>query len=258
MFARLGIRMSRLHAIRSKALCTLLLTLAVSLASATETGHIDLGIAPATRHVEFTADQVWLPEVEQLEWSSVRPETIDREWLAEGFDLQNRYVVVRGVANTLESAVDHSIEEILPRLDINLDSWWKRYVVGRRVRRELKQSTLVEDQFSQTFVREGGGEQHEVFTREAMLLDLSGDNLHDLRRAAVRDLHRASSVRKKTFSVASVAIAVTLLITWLGARFLNAVTQGYYVWPVRFASVAVLLVSFGLTAGFMISMLRSM
>ena len=248
--------MSYLCATRSKVLCILLLTLTVGRAASTEAVH--LGLGAELQDSEFTAEKVWLPEVEQLQWSSVRPESPDRDWLQDGFMPGSHQVVVRGVANTSQSAIDKAVEQVLPRLNIRLQSKWKRYVTSRRVRRELKRSSLVEDRFAQAFLREAAGEQHEVFTREALLLDLSDENLREVRLAVARDLHRASQVRKTTFSITAIAVAVTCLLTWLGARFLNVVTQGYYVWSVRFASAAVLLVSFGLTAGFMVSMLRSM
>ena len=98
----------------------------------------------------------------------------------------------------------------------------------------------------------------EAFTREALLLDVSQGNLARLVSPIRRDLHRRESVRLGTLTVASVVIGIICMTCWIGSRFFNRVTQGYYVWPIRLVTAAVLLTSFGLAAGMTFSILRAL
>lgn len=214
-----------------------------------------------THSPNLSAEQVWKPEIEELEWSEVSPSSIDEHWIQpneEGSD----QVVVRGVAGS-ESAIRIAAAKlILPRLSqsLRINSPWDRHFAMKRIMRELQQSgsELISDQVSQTFYRSVGNDQIAAFTREAILLDLSTDKLNKLRHQVRGTVRHNRRVVGETLTLAMVAFLVTCVTCWVGSRFFDRLTQGYYVWPIRIATTCLLLVSVGITMNFALVVLRSL
>jgi|GEM_PF-3896425 len=211
----------------------------------------------------LTPDQVWSPIVEELDWSEVRPSSLDQRWLNQATATEsNEQIVVRGVADG-NSAIDiAAAKHVMPALEreMPLEAPWDRHFAMQRILAELNDpdSPMIVDSVSQTFFRSVGDEQISAFTREALLLNLSDENLHELRRDVSHAVHRNHRVLTETVSIVLVAFAVTIVVCWLGSRFLDRVTQGYYVWPIRFATSLVLLGSVAVTARFAFLVLKSL
>jgi hypothetical protein len=130
----------------------------------------------------------------------------------------------------------------------------------KRVMRELRRtdSRLITDRVEQTFYRSVGNDQIAAFTREAIQLDLAADNLKDLRREVRGTVRHNRRVVTRTLTLALVAFFVTCVMCWMGSRFFDRLTQGYYVWPIRLATTCLLLASVGITANFALAVLRSL
>ena len=216
----------------------------------------------------LSAAQVWKPEIEELEWSDVQPASLHKPWLDKDYlawnKLAENQVVAYGVAETEPAIHVAAAKHILPRLEMRLEAPWKRHFAMRTILRSLENDLergneqLVVDHASQTFFRSIGDEQMAAFTREAVLLDVSEDNLHDLRHDIRRSIRRNERVIQRTFTLAGIAIAVAIVVCWMGSRFFDRVTQGYYVWPIRFATAAVFVAAIGVTGMLTLSILQSL
>lgn len=208
------------------------------------------------------ADAVWQAEVVELAWSKVVPalETVsEKTWLADDYQLDGDRVVVKGVAGS-QPAMRRAVNDyILPRVEqeVRIKSIWDRQVARQRIYRELERIEIVVDEFSQTFYRQVGDEEVEVFTREAVLLNLSDSNIEPIVHDIRHDLRRVQRVRSEAIGFVGIAMTVAFIVCWIASRFLNRVTRGYYVWPIRLVTGLVLLSSLGLTAGIAFSILRA-
>lgn len=205
----------------------------------------------------LSSETVWRPEVEELQWSDIRPAEIDKSWLDSDYSDQD-FVVARGLAGSTKRRAIEAY--ILPRIEkkLHLDNDWQRRVAVRRIQYEMKRTPVIVDRFQQTFFKQAGDEQIEAFTREALLVDISDDNLARLVRPVRRDIHRRQHARTGALTFASVVVSIACVVCWVGSRFFNRFTQGYYVWPIRLVTAAVLLTTLGLTAGFTFSILRAL
>lgn len=244
-----------------------LLTL-VSVLDSNVFANRSLPASEAPRAASLSADQVaihdglldpalvWSPAVEELDWSAVRPDVADKPWLTGTVDSDR--IVVRGVADSIDETV--ITQYLLPRLvsQLGIKSNWQQRVAERSIRYELKRSPIIADRFQQTFYKTVGDEQHVVFTREAVLLDLSKANLAQIARPIRSDLRGREHLRGKAFNLAAIIISISSVACWMGYTYLNRVTQGYYVWPIRLTTAALMVGSVSLAAGVTLSILTSL
>ncbi len=218
---------------------------------------------PVGADTTLTADVVWRSNVGELEWSRVQPAlttVAEKTWLTDDYDFDSTdHVVVKGVAGSQPAMRRAVNEHILPLIEnhVEIKSVWDRQLARRRIQRELARvDDIVLDNFSQTFYRQAGDEEIEVFTREALLLDLSLSIMAPIAHDIQRDLHRVHRVRSDAFGFGGIAMIAVFVVCWIASRFLNRVTRGYYVWPIRVVTGLVVLSSLGLTAGIAVSILR--
>jgi len=194
---------------------------------------------------DLDAKSVWAPEVEVLyETESTAP-----PWLV---DESSELTVARGVAGSEEqSALSIAIrEKLLPRLMEEQDSPWNEHeqsVATAEIVRSLHDVGMILEQFEQPFYKTVEGERYEAFKREAILLDLSDENLDYLRRKTRRAVHENAFIRNNTRR-ASVGIVGTLFVVcWFAYWILDRLTKGYYVGLLRLMAATVFLISAGLT-----------
>lgn len=213
-------------------------------------------------HASLDASAAWHSEVENLKWSKVTP-ALDsdarKNWVVDGYEPKPDQVVVKGVTDSrpaLERAIN---EHILPKVErsASIGSAWDRQLARRRIEKELERVDVVVDQFSQTFYRQVGSDEIEVFTREAVLLDLADAKLEPIVRGVRRDLNRGKRFRSEAFGFFGISMSVACLVCVFASRFLNRVTRGYYVWPIRLVTGLAFLSCLGLTAGIAFSILRA-
>lgn len=196
------------------------------------------------------------------EWSTPY---LNKSWVAS--PPRPNYVTVRGLAadDVMGESDDVTTEAmksvVLPRVRQRLGQrhWGKRaeQLAMRRIRHAME-DFLVVDRFRQTFYTSIGHEDHVALVREAILLDLQDDHVDAIAGPVARDMRRVQRRSKSAMVISTVVILVTLLISRLGYVFLNRVTQGYYVWPIRFATIAVVLTTVGAAATMTISILNSL
>lgn len=209
----------------------------------------------------FDPALVWSPIVEQLGWSDIRPHSLRKPWLASPPGLGPDQVVVKGVAGSGQSAASRAVDEqLLPRLAtrMELKAPWQRRIATRRIQHELQRGPLIVDRFEQTFLKTVEGDQYEVFTRDAVLLDLSPENMRNLGRHVHRDLRRGGQVRTGALAFAAIVISIGAVVCWIGTTFLDRVTQGYYVWPIRLTAAVIMLGTLGTAAGITFSILQTL
>jgi hypothetical protein len=223
----------------------------------------DLERTVSATNSTLSAELVWSPTVNELAWSEIQPSTIDKAWLDSDYldtsGMSEDHAVARGLADVEPAIQVATNKHILPRLRkyVRLEPW-SINVARTRITSELQRSSIIVDEFSQTFYRSVGDEQLPAFTREALLLDLSDKNIKSLARSVDHAIHRNQRVRSGAFKFAFAAVAITCVVCWIVGRFLNRLTQGYYVWPIRLATGMVLLVSFGLTARIALTILQAL
>ena len=205
----------------------------------------------------LSSDTVWSAAAEELEWSEVRPAEVDKSWLESDYSDQN-FEVVRGVKGTV---IDKAIaDHILPKIEsrLRIDSDWERETAIRRIKHELRRTPIIVDRFEQTFYKSVGDESIEAFTREALLLDVSKENLAKIARPVRREVHHSNHIRRGALTFFVVVITIVCLICWMLYRFFNRITRGYYVWPIRLVTAMILLGSFSMAAGITLTILRAL
>lgn len=180
---------------------------------------------------------------------------LDKSWVVS--PPHPNYVTVRGLAahDVMGDSDDVMTEAmasvVLPRVQQRLGhrNWGRRaeQIAMRRIR-DAMDDFIVVDRFRQTFYTSIGNDDHVALIREAILLDLQEDNVDAVAGPVLRDIRRIKRRSKSVMAISAVVILVTLLVCRLGYMFLNRVTQGYYVWPIRFATATVMLLALGVAA----------
>lgn len=185
-----------------------------------------------------------------------------KDWLDDSTPEADR-TIVRGLpSGSHPDVIDTAIQtEILPRImetgNIRMDRQWQAYQVRARLRRELlHESNTIVDRFEQKFYKLIDGERHLAVAREAILIDTSEANMKELARSVSRDLRHGREMRKRVLTVAIAFILGMLFFVWLVHGLLDRLTQGYFAWPLRLVSAAVLLISCGLAAKIAYTMLH--
>lgn len=203
------------------------------------------------------SETVWSTAVEELDWSEVQPAEVDKSWLESDYSDQN-FEVVRGVKGAVidKAITDHILPRIENRLHIRNDR--ERQTAIRRIKHELRRTPIIVDRFEQTFYKSVGDDPIEAFTREAILLDVSKENLSKIARPVRREVHHSSHIRRGALTFFIVVISIVCLVCWMLYRFFNRITQGYYVWPIRLVTAMILLGSFSLAAGITLTILRAL
>lgn len=194
---------------------------------------------------DLDAKSVWAPEVEELYES----EAATPDWLVEE---SSELTVARGLAgNDKQSALSIAIrEKILPRMLEEQDSPWnelQQSVATAEIVRRLHDSGMILGQFEQPFYKMVDGERYEAFTREAILLDLSDDNMAYLRRKAHNAVHENAFFRNNTQRASVGIVGALFVVCWLAYWILDRLTKGYYVGLLRLMAAMVFLISAGLT-----------
>ena len=198
----------------------------------------------------------WSSAVGQMDWSSIQPAAVDKEWLEVG-GVPAHHTVVRGVDETIHHIAIH--DHILPEVtkQLKLSTPWQQRIATRRIQHELRRVPIVVDQFSQTFFRAVDDDEHQVFTRKAVLLNLSKENIEKLAKPVRREVHRAQHIRAQAVTFSLAFVGIMAFSCWIGHAFLNRITKGYYVWPLRLTTFTVLLGSITLAVGITFSILNS-
>lgn len=227
----------------------------------TKVVSLELHSQQASSEAIVAVENAWRPEAEELEWSRIEPVSLDVNWLQSDGGQGEGFAVVRGVANTDHAALNLAIEEqIMPWIEqrLPLDRPWKRHVAVRRLHRELQRSDVIQDRVEQTFYRAIDDEEHVAFTRDAVLVNISNDSMDRLMRPIRHDLRRGQKIRSGAFSFMAIVLGISSCVCWVGSRFIDRVTNGYYVWPIRLATATLLLAVFGATVGIAMSMLHTL
>ena len=194
---------------------------------------ISLGSPVLAADDVLEAKSVWLPEVEELYKTDVEAPS----WLNES----SAFVIVRGLAGDgPQSAISVAIRDsILPRLA-------KQHSAERQVRFRLENSKIIVQRFEQPFYKMVDGERYEAFSREAILIDLSDENMTELTYRTQDAINGTSLLWKNTIGVAVGIVGTLFFACWIACSVLDRLTHGYYVGWLRLMAATTFLVSAGL------------
>ena len=204
---------------------------------------------------ELEAESVWLPEVEELYHSDVEMPS----WLNAPSEL----VVVRGLAGegeqSAESVAIHKV--VFPRLmEKNGQKWtkWEHSIAEREMRHWLENSNVIVNRFEQPFFKTVDDQQYAAFTREALLLDLSEQNMAALQRRTRNAIFGTRRHWRSTIGIAVGIVGSLLFACWFAFTVLDRITRGYYIGWLRLAAATTFLVSTGLAIHVMRIILRAL
>lgn len=192
---------------------------------------------------ELEAKAVWLPEVEELYQSDVEVPS----WLKAPTEL----VVVRGVrGGGDESAVSVAVREIiLPELmKRSSRDWtdWELMIAKREIQRWLKHSNTIVKRFEQPFYKTVDDQRYDAFTREALLLDLSEQNLLRLHRRVQKAIQGTTRHWRGTMGLSVGIVGFLFFACWFACAVLDRLTRGYYNGWLRLTAATAFLMSAGL------------
>ncbi len=192
------------------------------------------GAAGQMQRDTMVLDKPWVENLDQFE-SSRQP----RRNFVVGYSRQLCSSPAQAGRDAIKDAVARLETHIRRQLGSGITGRWPGFAgddtewLQDRIETELRTGQFIVDRFSQKFQRPYG----QVW-RQAVLVDASPENIAKLANGCMAML---TASRASIFQTALSIFGLMVLIC-LVYLFLNAATRGYYVWSLRVAGMAILVI----------------